>query len=195
MSYSQNNEEEVILFYFQDKVGSFLDIGAFDGKTYSNTLKLVELGWSGTCIEPDPAAFKQLSYLHKDNKDIKLINAAFAQDTGETTFFTANGEAISTTSPEHKTRWEGLWDVKYSEIKVNKINLSSFYNGETYTFVNLDVESTNWDLLQLLPLDKMKTELICVEHDKNIDMIKEYCARFGLVKELLQNGENLILGR
>ena len=41
--YSQNQEEQIILDYFNDvKVGHVLDIGANDGKTFSNSLALIE---------------------------------------------------------------------------------------------------------------------------------------------------------
>ena len=35
--YSQRDEELHILGYFGDKVGRFIDIGAYDGKSFSNT--------------------------------------------------------------------------------------------------------------------------------------------------------------
>ena len=44
--YSQNNEEQVILDYFGNKIGNLLDIGANDGITLSNSRKLIELGWA-----------------------------------------------------------------------------------------------------------------------------------------------------
>jgi hypothetical protein len=50
MKYSQNNEQEIILNFFNGRIGRYLDIGAFDGVSMSNTLALVELGWQGTAI-------------------------------------------------------------------------------------------------------------------------------------------------
>lgn len=42
--------------------GYFVEVGAHDGMTLSNSL-LLELayGWSGLCVEPNPASFKQLT--------------------------------------------------------------------------------------------------------------------------------------
>jgi FkbM family methyltransferase len=53
-NYSQNDEQEVILKYFGDFKGRFLDIGAYNGVDLSNTWALLELGWQGTFIEPNP---------------------------------------------------------------------------------------------------------------------------------------------
>ncbi len=58
--YSQNNEEKFILEHFKNRKGKFLDIGAYDGKTFSNTFALVELGWSGLEIEASPINFVNL---------------------------------------------------------------------------------------------------------------------------------------
>lgn len=59
--YSQNGEQEAILKIFGESEGRFLDIGAYDGKTFSNTLALIERGWSGVLIEPSPNAFMALA--------------------------------------------------------------------------------------------------------------------------------------
>lgn len=78
MSYSQNDEEEVILKFFGEFQGSFLDIGAFDGLHLSNTRRLLELGWSGVMVEPSPSNF--LSLLANCSKFPKatFVNAAMS---------------------------------------------------------------------------------------------------------------------
>jgi hypothetical protein len=53
-NYSQNNEQEIILKYFGDFKGHFLDIGAYNGVDLSNTRALLELGWTGVLVEPNP---------------------------------------------------------------------------------------------------------------------------------------------
>ena len=45
MNYSQHNEQEIILNFFNGRIGRYLDIGAFDCVDMSNTLALAELGW------------------------------------------------------------------------------------------------------------------------------------------------------
>ena len=36
--------------------GTFVDLGCYDGVTYSNTWYFErKLGWSGVCVEPEPA--------------------------------------------------------------------------------------------------------------------------------------------
>ena len=48
MRFSQNQEEDVILKYFEYlPVGTFLSIGENDGQTLSNVRALAEKGWHG----------------------------------------------------------------------------------------------------------------------------------------------------
>jgi len=55
---------------------SFIDVGAYDGVTYSNTRALVDLGWSGLMIEPGLTAFQQLLRNYADIERVTLIHAA-----------------------------------------------------------------------------------------------------------------------
>ena len=60
---SQNGEDGIIEYIFNKlniKDGNFLEFGAWDGKLYSNCLKLIHEGWSGIFIEGDPIKFKDL---------------------------------------------------------------------------------------------------------------------------------------
>ena len=44
-----------VYFFFFQREGFFVECGAYDGETRSNTLNLErELGWSGVLIEADP---------------------------------------------------------------------------------------------------------------------------------------------
>ena len=59
---SQHKQDEFIVNYFKEKRnGVFVDIGAHDGITLSNTYILEkEYGWTGICIEPMEHEYKKL---------------------------------------------------------------------------------------------------------------------------------------
>jgi len=47
--------------YFHDRMtGTFVDIGASDGFTFSNTWAYEKIGWNGLCLEPRPNMFEKL---------------------------------------------------------------------------------------------------------------------------------------
>lgn len=52
--YSQAGEDLWILENLKPPIGTFCEVGAFDGVMSSNTLLFEELGWTGICIEADP---------------------------------------------------------------------------------------------------------------------------------------------
>ena len=75
MNYSQNNEQEIILNLFKGRTGTFLDIGANDGITLSNTYALSLQGWKGLLVEASPKAYERLVKTY-EGKDAELQNVA-----------------------------------------------------------------------------------------------------------------------
>lgn len=190
--YSQNSEQTFILDYFKDqKEGRFLDIGAYDGKTFSNTHALAKMGWRGVCIEPSPTCFKQLVQIYHLTPTIECVNAAMATERGIVRFWDSNGDAVSTTNEDHKNKWAM---VGFKQFYVNTITIDDVINyfGPQYDMISLDVESTNIQILNTLPLDAMGVKLICVEYDGRPGDVLSYCKGF---REIHRNGENIILVR
>ena len=66
---------ELIEETFGEKPGYFVDVGAADGWTQSNTRGLVFLGWSGLMIEPRPGAAEQCRRVYQHNPRIQVITA------------------------------------------------------------------------------------------------------------------------
>jgi len=66
-TYSQNNEQQVILDYFGEHyIGTFLDLGCNDGATFSNTRALGLRGWSGTLVDASEKAINIAKSVYKD---------------------------------------------------------------------------------------------------------------------------------
>lgn len=81
--YSQNDEEDVIVEFFKGRTGRFLDVGAFDGVTMSNTRALAELGWSGLMVEPNPHNLSSLIYsLQPFDGRVQACSAAVSVNSG-----------------------------------------------------------------------------------------------------------------
>ena len=62
MKYYSQFEQDKFIYenYFINKTkGYFVDIGAHDGITFSNSKFFEELGWDGVCIEPNPKIFEK----------------------------------------------------------------------------------------------------------------------------------------
>lgn len=198
--YSQNDEERHIVEHLSGIApadGRFLDIGAYDGKTLSNTYRLVELGWGGLCIEPSPFCFTQLLAVHRDNERVQLLNTAVIPGAHATIlpFHDSQGDAVSTLVNAHAVKWSSA--VKYRSFFTQAMPLQAVFAqfGTDYKFINLDVESLNIELFRELPFAQLtQLKLICVEHDGHAAEMLTTLSGHGF-RLLAQNGENIIAGR
>ena len=59
-------------------LGTFCEVGAFDGRAGSNTLFLEELGWHGILVEPDP----EICEICRQNRSGPVVQAAVALVAG-----------------------------------------------------------------------------------------------------------------
>ncbi len=174
MRESQYGEHVRILEHFAGRVGKFLDVGAYDGVTFSNTRYLAELGWSGVLVEPSPMAFPHLMAYYKDNPRMELVNAGLTNSAGlRVRKFYANGvgaagDALSSFRLEHREKFsmhpfEPIWLPVMTWD-----DLLAALPGP-YQFVNIDVEGMNLEVLQGLCLQIAQRwigpEMVCVELD------------------------------
>ncbi len=194
MSFSQNDEEQAILEYFKDKpTGKFLDIGAFEGKTFSNVYQLVLNGWQGVSIEASPLNFVNLRNNYKD-KPVQLICGAINTDTGGITkFYDTEGDAVGTTEETNHNIWKDA--VKFHEIYVTQFSLGNFIKnfGTDFDFISVDTEGTSAKLFVRM-LDLFTPQLWCVEFDGYIDLCIQMAGEYGY-KEIHRTGENILFGK
>lgn len=198
--YSQNDEEKYILEYFKDKSeGRLLDIGAYDGKTFSNTLALLEKGWSGVLIEPSPSVFLKMV---ENTKHVKAqyVNCAIATESKLLEFFDSNGDAISSFVPSHVEKWKAGYNCNFTPYFIKTITPWELQTQfETVIdFINLDVEGLNLELFHELSKTKFVEHLkmICVEHDGHYEKMEQHPVfKNKGFKRIALNGENIILGR
>lgn len=184
MAYSQNNEEQIIQDYFGDFIGTFLDIGANDGKTLSNTARLVELGWSGIMVEPSPATYKKCKYTYKDNLSVLVYNYAVSDKIGIVDFYETSDTLVSSMKEENAKQW----NIPYEKIQVQSVP----YQFGSADFISIDAEGM--DLVILKQIDLTSVRLLCIECGPHEAEIRQYCEGFGM-KQIHRNFENLIMGK
>jgi FkbM family methyltransferase len=62
--------------------GTFVEVGAFDGETYSNTSCLADLGWRGVYIEPVPHWADVCRWRHRANSKVSVLQCAIGAAPG-----------------------------------------------------------------------------------------------------------------
>lgn len=88
--YSQYGQDLVCLELLQEiDSGTFIDIGANDGLTGSNSLLFEKKGWQGICVEPHPLIFAKL----KDVRNCNCLNACITDKDSKVDFLAVHGAA------------------------------------------------------------------------------------------------------
>jgi FkbM family methyltransferase len=92
---SQLGQDRIVDEYLHGKRhGVFVDIGAYDGLTFSDTLMLErERDWTGICIEPLPDMFSEM----RQNRSCVCVQACIGnREEGEVEFLAVRSEAART---------------------------------------------------------------------------------------------------
>ena len=143
----------------------FLELGAFDGVTYSNT-KFFEdtLGWTGVLIEAHPEAYKALV---RNRPRCKTYHYAVSTRYNDVEFIVnANGPVSSVkefTSEKHQKAWHDSGTT--TTICVPSRSLSSILRDAGVTridFWSLDVEGGELDVLKSMDWS-IPVYLLCIE--------------------------------
>jgi FkbM family methyltransferase len=200
--YSQNDEQVHIVNFFGDYVGNFLDIGANDGVTLSNTCELFRRGWGGVYVEPSEKCFKELLSIMLVHSNIHGYNVAIGKENGTFDFWESgehlgkgdHGLLSSLKEGETKKWTKESFSKKQVEVwTVEKLLSESPI--KTFDFVSIDIEGLDYDVMVQMDFDLMGTKMICVEtNSKEDEKYIAFCEKFGF-KVLHKTHENLIFAR
>jgi FkbM family methyltransferase len=168
--YTQGMEEFFILQYVPDKRGRFLDIGAYDGVKFSATRALVDAGWGGVYVEPDPVV---LTKLHENTKffpNTEILPVAIGKQSGKMTFYSCGGDMVGTLDKEHTKKWRTT-QFFMTEADVLSVPDLAARVGTDFDFINIDVEGINWDIFCDFDWNVWKPKVVCVEYDDHYEDI------------------------
>jgi FkbM family methyltransferase len=173
--YTQNEEEKYIV---QNARGTrFLDIGAYDGETFSSTRALVHRGWSGAYVEPNPLTHEKLREVAALSNS-EIIPFALGSECGELTFY-MNGDMVSTIDKSHADKWAHATTFTETTVKVIDVQTLADTIGYDYDFLNLDVEGVNWDVLTQFDFTKWKFNTLCIEYDDKLTEMTRFLESYG----------------
>lgn len=197
MYHSQNNEAEVVINYFAGRTGRLLSFGEFDGKYLSNSYDLIQRGWGADLFEPIEGNYDKIVELHKNIRNVKAHNFGIANESGIQKMYVAGGSVVAVLDEMLLKEWG--YPLQY-ETNASFLTVKDAMKllHPPYAFITIDCEGLDWDILQQMDLAALSCECICIEQGNdpvNYARMKEYCARFGLTRELLYNFENVILAK
>ena len=164
-NFSQSREQEIILRELSSiKNGNFLDIGAHDGESLSNTRALALSGWSGTLVEPNPNLFIRLIERYGQDPKITLINAAMSDKSGLARFF-YDGSHYQYSSSIAENVKELFPDTPFTtSYLVNAISPKDL-EVQKFDFVSIDTEGYDLPILVALRGILNETTSVCIEYN------------------------------
>ena len=168
--YSQFEQDKTVYqMFFKNKTeGYFVDIGAHDGTTFSNSKFFEELGWSGVCVEPNPKIFDVLQSTRK----CKCVKKAVADKVGTAQFFQILGEADMLSGLADEFNQRGIENIHHNiqnnEFDYINVELDLFDNivdSNIIDFLSLDTEGNELKILQTIDFNKYDIKVITVENN------------------------------
>ena len=148
--------------------GFYVDVGAFSPKTYSNTYMFYHQGWRGINIDPSPGGMQAFVKLrpHDQNLEIGVSDVA-----GERDFFHWSVPAVvNTLSPEHARHWTQVLGRQPRVTRIKVLPLRTIFDqylpqGQAISFMNIDVEGHDLEVLRSNDWTRYRPELVLVELD------------------------------
>ena len=162
-SKSENGQDLFALFSNKYKRGgTFLEFGAYDGVTFSNTFLLERLfNWSGLLLDPIPRHFEQM----KLNRNCISIHAAITASKKE--FLKILESPASNLSKPVSKRSITDKNHKVPAFTLSEI-IDKYFPTKSLDFLSIDVEGEDLEILASIDFSKYEINSICVEHNDRI---------------------------
>lgn len=167
-SYSQCGEDVIVDFLreaLKINTFSYLDIGANDPITINNTYLFYRKGFKGVCIEPDPILYDRLRRLRKG--DICLNAGVGVKEEKEADFYMMTANTLNTFSKAEAERYQSYGNCKIEKIlKVPLVSINDVierYLKPYPTFVSLDIEGLDFEIIKTFDFSKLRPEIFCIE--------------------------------
>lgn len=187
-------------FLMNKKGGIFLDIGASDGKRFSNTYFFEkEMGYTGLCIEPRKEDFDKCRSIRTcycenvavDTEERENVNFMELKGYGS-----GLSGLVHRYDPRHLKRIEN--EVKNSKhessgiIKVSTVKLETLldkYNLHDIDLCSLDIEGAELDILKSINWDKTRIKTLIVENNYKDPNLRKYMESVGFkfIKSIAQD--------
>lgn len=162
LSYAQLKQDLTIAKFYKNTCGYFLDVGANDGITYSNTYLLErKLRWTGLLFEPLPSALVKLHRCRKSS----IIECAAYSEAGKMLAFSQDNlysgitelidlHVIAKTKPQIKVLTTTV------DIEITKHNAPKFIH-----YMSLDTEGSELEVLYGMSFSNYIIGIINLEHN------------------------------
>ena len=183
--YGQNGEDYLLWQFFDFRqTGFFIDIGAHDGVSLSNTKSFEEKGWHGICVEPIPHVYDvcRASRAH-------VVNAACVGDERteielrvDRSGLFAGAQTDESLAKDKYREWD-MGDPEFETLMVPAMRAAELITPTTppIDFLTVDVEGSEIEVLKGFDLARNRPRVLVLEAltDPERDALDSYVGGFG----------------
>lgn len=190
--YGQYQQDKYLDKLFKRKTnGTFFDIGAHDGITFSNSYFFEkERNWKGICVEPIPEIFDKLN----QNRNCIKVNGCISDKVGSEKFLRVKGELVDT---EMLSGLVNDYDARHleridreieeyggskEEIEVTCYNINQLLkdnNIQQVDFFTIDTEGNELKILETIQFDQFDFDVFIVENNYETEEINQLMSSKG----------------
>jgi FkbM family methyltransferase len=178
--YSQYYEDYILAYVFKDdKKGYYIDVGANDPNIDNVTRYFYEKGWRGINIEPIVDKFNKIVQCRPGDSN---YNCGISNKEGKMTFYQesdSGSQGLSTFDKEDAEKFKRERGINFKEISVPVTTLDKILakvSPPEITFITIDVEGFEKQVLQSIDLVKYKPFVFCIEATEPMTEIPSYMA-------------------
>jgi FkbM family methyltransferase len=166
--------------------GMFVEIGAYDGRTWSNTWGLAEIGWKGVYVEPVRELYDKCVNNHLHHKNIRFVQSCIGMGDEVTMY----GGLINTASGVYVAHQWAYHDLG----KFLTITLDDLWDAAVRWPVDvlvIDVEGMEPEVLRGFSIDEHRPVMVIIEASEkhpdewmrfNAEYINQYFREHGYTK-------------
>jgi FkbM family methyltransferase len=186
-------------FFGKRTTGMFVEIGAFDGLTYSNTWALAERGWEGLLVEPLPELAAKCRNNHQGHPQVHTIETAVGAFRGVTSLVLA-GELTTANhaqATEYKTTEWARRLITDASIEVPMTTLNSLLDERKvpvgFDLLVVDVEGYEGAVFEGFDLTHWLPKMLIVElSDTHPDLSVTACDDAWLSTRIQATGYRIV---
>ena len=168
-SYSQIQQDLLVAYVFQEcgfldaqEKGYFVEFGACDGKSLSNTYLLeTTFGWEGVLCEPGRIWKDDLS----ENRNCELDFRCLSAKSGLTAVFTErNDPHLSGIRGITKFDSDELAQFEVLTVSLNDLLIEN-KSPKTIDYMSIDTEGSEYEILKNFPISNWNIRFLTIEHN------------------------------
>jgi FkbM family methyltransferase len=164
---SQSGELRILKKLIRDDYPPYVvDVGANDGKTYSNSYHFAhERGWSALLFEPQPEVFTALTALYRGHGNVVCLNMACSNITGRQKFFIGVNNLTSTLCQEDNKWFRSNRTDKAIEVESDTLThcLEKYRFPGDISLLTIDTEGMDYEVLLSLDFTRFRPRVIVSE--------------------------------